>query len=77
MKRPTPDKFLYSLSQLPSTFAQDSKQDAHFFVKKYISVVRRHKRWLRHIANTHHLFPCTNYGLTSGELAILQFRKQI
>ncbi len=77
MKRPTPDKFRYSLSQLPSTFAQDSKQDTRIFLKKCISLVRRHKRWLRHTENTHHLFPCTYYALTSGELAILQLRKQI
>ena len=77
MKRPTPDKFRYNLSQLPSTFAQDSKQDSQAFMKKYISLVRRHKRWLRHTENAHHRFPCTQYPLTSGELAILQFRKQI
>jgi hypothetical protein len=75
MRRPTADKFVYNLTSLPSTFAQDSKQDIKIFHQKYISLVRRHKRWLRRETDPHHLSPCTNYPITSGELAIIQLRK--
>ena len=76
MQRPTSEKFVYDLSQLPSTFAVDAKHDIEKFNLRYLSIVRMHKNWLQ-TEETSYLFPCTNYPLTSGELAMLHFRKNV
>ena len=75
MQVPTSEKFVYSLFQLPSTFAQDSEYDQKLFQDTYIATVKTHKKWIRqnaHLAS--HLCLPTNYGLTSGELAMIHYR---
>lgn len=75
MQFPSPDKFVYSLFQLPSTFAKDNDYDQQLFHKTAIAIVRIHKKWLRQNPNAPHSCLCTSYGLTSGELAILYYRR--